>query len=34
MPAQFSGFYEYNFQDDFEAAKWTVNVTVKFLFPI
>lgn len=30
----FSGSYEYNFQDDYVAPEWTVNVTVKFLFPI
>lgn len=30
----FSGSYEYNFQDDYVAPEWTVNLTVKFLFPI
>jgi hypothetical protein len=34
LPVQFSGSYEYNFQDDFVAPKWGVNFTVKFLFPI
>jgi len=34
LPVQFSGSYEYNFQDDFAAPKWGVNFTVKFLFPI
>lgn len=30
----FSGSYEYNFQDDYVAPEWTVNVKMKFLFPI
>jgi hypothetical protein len=34
LPVQFSGAYEYNFADDYVAPKWTVNFTVKFLFPI
>lgn len=34
MPVLFSSYYEYNFQDDFVAPEWTVNVTAKFLFPI
>lgn len=34
LPVQFSGSYEYNFQDDFAAPQWGVNFTVKFLFPI
>jgi hypothetical protein len=34
MPIMFSGAYEYNFQDDYVAPKWTVNFTLKFLFPI
>lgn len=34
MPTMFSGSYEYNFQDDNVAPEWTVNFTVKFLFPL
>jgi len=34
LPVQFAGGYEYNFADDYVAPKWTVNFTVKFLFPI
>ena len=34
LPVQFSGAYEYNFDDDDVAAEWTVNLTVKFLFPL
>ena len=34
MPVQFSGAYEYNFADDAVAPEWTVNFTVKFLFPL
>ena len=34
QPVQFSGSYEYNFEDDFVAPEWTVNFGVKFLFPI
>jgi len=34
LPVQFSGAYEYNFADDEVAPKWTVNFTVKFLFPL
>jgi len=32
-PVPFSGSYEYNFADDYVAAEWSVNFTVKFLFP-
>ena len=34
LPVMFSGSYEYNFQDDYVAAEWTVNFTLKFLFPL
>ena len=34
LPVLFSSYYEYNFQDDFIAPEWTVNFTVKLLFPI
>jgi hypothetical protein len=34
LPVQFSGAYEYNFADDEVAPEWTVNLTVKFLFPL
>jgi hypothetical protein len=34
MPVQFSGAYEYNFADDEVAPEWTINFTVKFLFPL
>ncbi len=34
QPVQFSGAYEYNFADDFVAPEWTLNFTVKFLFPL
>ncbi len=34
QPVQFSGSYEYNFQDDYVAPAWSVNFTIKFLFPI
>jgi hypothetical protein len=34
QPVQFSGAYEYNFQDDFVGPEWTVNFTAKFLFPL
>jgi hypothetical protein len=34
LPVQFSGAYEYNFADDYVAPQWTVNFTVKFLFPV
>jgi hypothetical protein len=34
LPVQFAGGYEYNFADDYVAPKWTVNFTVKVLFPI
>ena len=33
LPVQFSGAYEYNFADDYVAPEWTINFTVKFLFP-
>jgi hypothetical protein len=34
LPVQFAGGYEYNFADDYVAPKWTVNITVKLLFPV
>jgi hypothetical protein len=34
LPVQFSGAYEYNFADDEVAPEWTINFTVKFLFPL
>jgi hypothetical protein len=34
LPVQFSGSYEYNFADDDVAPEWSVNFTVKFLFPL
>jgi hypothetical protein len=34
LPVQFSGSYEYNFTDDYVTPRWTVNFTVKFLFPV
>jgi hypothetical protein len=34
LPVQFAGGYEYNFADDYVAPEWTVNFTVKFLFPV
>lgn len=34
LPVMFSGSYEYNFQDDYVSPEWTVNFTLKFLFPI
>ena len=34
LPVQFSGAYEYNFANDYVAPEWTVNFTVKFLFPL
>jgi len=34
VPVQFAGGYEYNFADDYVAPKWTLNFTVKFLFPV
>ena len=34
LPTMFSCSYEYNFQDDYVAPEWTVNFTVKFLFPL
>ena len=34
QPVQFSGSYEYNFADDYVAPEWSVNLTIKFLFPI
>ena len=33
-PVQFSGAFEYNFQDDYVGAQWTINLTAKFLFPL
>jgi hypothetical protein len=34
LPVQFSSAYEYNFADKYVAPTWTVNFTVKFLFPL
>jgi hypothetical protein len=34
LPVQFSGAYEYNFADNYVTPEWTLNFTVKFLFPI
>ena len=34
LPVQLSTAYEHNFADDYTAPEWTVNLTVKFLFPI
>lgn len=34
LPVQISGFYEYNFADDYVSPEWTVNFTLKRLFPI
>ena len=34
LPVQFIGSYEYNFAEDYVAPKWTVNFTLKFLFPL
>lgn len=34
LPVQFSGAFEYNFVDDYVAPKWTLSLTVKFLFPL
>jgi hypothetical protein len=34
LPVQFAGAYEYNFADDYVAPEWTVNLTVKVLFPV
>jgi hypothetical protein len=34
LPVQFSGAYEYNFDDDDVEPEWTFNFTAKFLFPI
>jgi hypothetical protein len=34
LPVQFAGAYECNFADDYVAPKWTINFTVKFLFPV
>lgn len=34
LPTMFSGSYEYNFQDDYVGPAWTVNFTLKLLFPI
>ena len=33
LPVQFAGAYEYNFANDYVAPEWTVNFTVKFVFP-
>ena len=34
LPVQFSASYEYNFADEVVAPEWSLNLTVKFLFPI
>ena len=34
LPVQFAGGYEYHFANDYGAPKWTVNFTVKVLFPV
>ena len=34
VPVMFSVAYEYNFQDDYVSPEWTMNFTLKFLFPI
>jgi hypothetical protein len=34
QPVQFAGSYEYNFADDFIGPEWSVNFTVKLLFPL
>jgi len=34
LPVQFAGSYEYNFADDYVSPEWTVNFTLKILFPI
>ena len=34
LPLQFSGGYEYNFVNNYVGPEWTVNFTVKFLFPL
>jgi len=34
LPVQFSGAYEYNFERHYAAPMWTVNFTVKLLFPL
>ena len=34
LPVMFSGYYEYNFQDDYVAPEWIANFTLNFLFPI
>ncbi len=34
LPVQFSGAYEHNFADDYVAPKWTINFTLKLLFPL
>ena len=34
LPVQCSGACEYNFAKDYVAPEWTVNFTLKFLFPI
>ncbi len=33
LPVQISGACEYNFADDDVAPRWTINCTLKFLFP-
>ena len=34
MPLQLAGSYEYNFDDDEAAPQWTVELSVKLLFPL
>jgi hypothetical protein len=34
LPIQFGGTYEYNFQDDYVAGKWTIDLTAMSLFPL
>ena len=34
LPVQFSGFYEYNFADDYVSPEWVINFSLKFLFPV
>ncbi|AUB80719.1 hypothetical protein [Candidatus Thiodictyon syntrophicum] len=34
LPVQFSGSYEYNFANAAVVPEWSVNLTVKLLFPM
>ena len=34
QPIQFAGSYEYNFADEYIGPEWSVNFTVKLLFPL